>query len=264
MSSARTPAARHRDVEVLAPIEAVDVGALRVHLVAAAGVDDHQRARAPHEQRPHRHRDAVALVGRGALLPQRLRHDAEHRAAVEPEVAVEQRRELEVANSPPAPIPTPKHRSASASVRPARRARWTGWMNATSEPCAPSRGVSSIRRTPFAFSCASAARMSSTRSVMWCRPGPRFATYFAIGESSAVASSKFDRRLADRDEVRPHALRRDLLRRLDLEAERVAIERQGLRQDRPLRCRCDPGCGQSARGRTCRSSRSRATAPVRQ
>ena len=41
-----------------------------------------------------------------------------------------------------------------------------GWMNATSDPCAPGRGSSSIRRTPRAFSRASAARMSSTRSVM--------------------------------------------------------------------------------------------------
>ena len=42
-------------------------------------------------------RDAVAVVGRRALLPQRLRHDAEHGAAVEAEVAVQQRDQLEVA-----------------------------------------------------------------------------------------------------------------------------------------------------------------------
>src|SRR2546425_887779 len=37
-------------------------------------------------------------------------------------------------------------------------------------------------------------------------------------------------RFADRHEMRAHALRRDLFRRLDLEAERVAIERQRGRQ----------------------------------
>ena len=68
--------------------------------------------------------------------------------------------------------------------------------------------------------------MSSTRSVMWWRPGPRFATYFAIGESSAVASSSSMARLAGRDEVRADALRRDLLGRFDDEAERVAVERE--------------------------------------
>ena len=32
---------------------------------------------------PHAELDAIALVGRDAPLPERLRHDAEHRAAVE-------------------------------------------------------------------------------------------------------------------------------------------------------------------------------------
>ena len=72
--------------------------------------------------------------------------------------------------------------------------------------------------------------MSSTRSVMWCRPGPRFSTYFAIGESGAVASSSSSFGVADRQEMRAHALRRDLLGRLDLEPERVAIERERRRQ----------------------------------
>src|SRR6185437_2017716 len=110
---------------------------------------------------------------------QRLGDDAEHGAAVEAEVAVEKGRDLEIAES---------HQRACFS---STSTPWAlaGWMKATSDPCAPSRGDSSIRRTPFALSCASAARMSSTRSVMWCRPGPRFATYLAIGESSAVASS---------------------------------------------------------------------------
>ena len=217
-------------------VEAVDLLQLRVHLVAGAGVDDHQRPRrAPHQQRPHRHVDRVALVGRRALLPQRLRHDAEHRAAVEPEVAVEQRRE---SRSPELSL---EHARAAASARPARRARSTGWMKATSEPCAPSRGVSSISRTPLSLRRASAARMSATRSVRWWMPGPRFATYFAIGESSAVASSSSMRRLARRNEMRAHALRRHLLGRLDLEAQRVAIERERPAPGRRPRCRRDRG-----------------------
>ena len=108
--------------------------------------------------------------------------------------------------------------------------RADGWMNATSAPSAPGRGCSSISFAPRAFSCASAAWMSSTRSVMWWSPGPRLSTYFAIGESGAVASSSSSFDSPDRHEMRAHALRRHLLGRLDLEAERVAIERQRGRQ----------------------------------
>ena len=61
---------------------------------------------------------------------------------------------------------------------------------------------------------------------MWCSPGPRFATYFAIGESSAVASSSSMRGLAGRDEVGADALRRHLLGRFDDQPERVAVERE--------------------------------------
>ena len=72
--------------------------------------------------------------------------------------------------------------------------------------------------------------MSSTRSVMWCRPGPRRSRYLAIGESPLVASRSSSAASAGRDEVRPHPLRRYLLGRLDGQAERVAIEREGLFQ----------------------------------
>ena len=48
----------------------------------------------------------------------------------------------------------------------------------------------------------------------------------AIGDSGAVASSSSRLALADRHEVRPHLLARHLLGRLDLEPERVAIERE--------------------------------------
>src|SRR3954451_19303904 len=167
---------RQRQVEMLRPIERVDAGVLRVHGVADARVDDHQPLTS-NEQRPHREGNPVPLVGWRALLPQRFRNDPEHRAAVQAEVPVQQRREFQLAE---------RHACFSSTSTP-----WAlvGWMNSTRDPWAPGRGVSSINRTPRSFRRASAARISSTRSVMWCSPGPRFATYFAIGESSAVASS---------------------------------------------------------------------------
>ena len=61
---------------------------------------------------------------------------------------------------------------------------------------------------------------------MWWSPGPRLSTYFAIGESGAVASSSSSFDFTDRHEVRAHTLRRHLFGRLDVEAERIAIERQ--------------------------------------
>ena len=45
---------------------------------------------------------------------------------------------------------------------------------------------------------ASAAWMSSTRSVMWWMPGPRFSMNFAMGESGAVGFEQFEGRLAHR------------------------------------------------------------------
>ena len=123
-------------------------------LVAQPGVDDH-RPRAADEQRPHRQRDAVRSSGGALRRPQRLRHDAEHRAAVEPEEAVEQRDQLEVAERETRIDVRSMPRlggswlgavAATASARPARRARSTGWMNATSAPSAPGRGCSSISR----------------------------------------------------------------------------------------------------------------------
>ena len=46
----------------------------------------------------------------------------------------------------------------------------------------------------------------------------------------AVASRSSSADFAGRDEVRPHPLRRDLFWRLDRQAERIAIEREGLFQ----------------------------------
>ena len=69
---------------------------LRVHLVAAAGVDDHG-LRAADDERPQAQGNAVAIVGRQTRFPERARHDPEHRAAIELEEAVRDRDQLEVA-----------------------------------------------------------------------------------------------------------------------------------------------------------------------
>ena len=83
-------------------------------------------ARRADEQRPHAERDAVPLVGRRALLPQRLRHDAEHRAAVEAEVAVGEREQLEVAERRRAASSTPDRRRLLQLDQHAVRARRDG------------------------------------------------------------------------------------------------------------------------------------------
>ena len=98
MASGRHAGGRQRVRQVEVALEAVDLGLLRRHLVARARVDQH-RPRAAHQQAPHRHADPVALVGRRLLLPERLRHDAEHRAAVEVEEPVRDGDELDVAEA---------------------------------------------------------------------------------------------------------------------------------------------------------------------
>ena len=55
-------------------------------------------------------------------------------------------------------------------------------------------------------------------------------TYFAIADSGDVRFEQLELRLAHRHEVRPNVLRRDFFGRLDLEAKRVAIERERRRQ----------------------------------
>jgi len=70
---------------------------------AGPGVDDHQVVR-PNEQRPHRHRDPVALVRRGALLPQRLRHHSKHRSAIQPKIPRWQKPNLNLSKMHPLPL----------------------------------------------------------------------------------------------------------------------------------------------------------------
>ena len=67
------------------------------------------------QQAPHRERDPVALVGGDALAPERLGHDAEHRAAVEPLAAAFERVAAEAADLEGA--------SSSVIVRPPERSR---------------------------------------------------------------------------------------------------------------------------------------------
>src|SRR5687768_7516605 len=145
--------------EIPAAIDRVDVHALRVHLVADAGVNQQARGTVVDEERTRGELDPVAFVGRSPALPQRLGDDTEHRPPVEPEVAVEKRRQLQI---------TEADRRLHFADRSCFNSTSTpcvleGWMKATSEWCAPGRGTSSINLTPFAFSSASAETMSSTR-----------------------------------------------------------------------------------------------------
>ena len=84
-----------RVIQVARAIEAVDVAELLVFFVARTSIDDH-RPGAADDERPHGEQDPVALVGRSLGRPQRLRHDTEHRAAVEAEEAVVHRDQLQV------------------------------------------------------------------------------------------------------------------------------------------------------------------------
>ena len=217
MSSTPTPAVGERVVEVIAALEAVDVGALGVHLVAAAGVDEH-RPLAPHDERPHAEGNPVAIVGRQPPLPQRAGHDAEHRAAIEGEEAVGQRDELEVAKRV---RPGRVKRGTVAGARPAPTA---GCFSSTSTPL---RGRWMHERDQRALGArprrlvdqphaglpnsASAAWMSSTaqRDVVQARaalaPG-----IWRLANPARSLSSSSSMALADRHEVRAHLLRRHL------------------------------------------------------
>jgi hypothetical protein len=70
---------------------------LRVMLVTDSGVDEEEVPAAGDQQAVRGHADAVALVRRTGLLPERPRDHAEHRPAVQPEAAVAHQRQLEVA-----------------------------------------------------------------------------------------------------------------------------------------------------------------------
>src|SRR3954468_2348925 len=73
----------HREALGAVVLEAVDVSELLVFLVAGAGVDQDQARGVLDEQAAHSQLNSIALVGCDLFLPQRLRDNAEHRAAVE-------------------------------------------------------------------------------------------------------------------------------------------------------------------------------------
>ena len=77
--------------------DAINVRKLRVELVADARLDQDILRAGPHQQTVQAHRHAIAGVGWDLFLPQRLRHHAEHLAAVEREGAVGKGPDVEVA-----------------------------------------------------------------------------------------------------------------------------------------------------------------------
>ena len=222
-----SPASRQRVVEMLARDRRRRCHALRVHLVADAGVDDHRSARRGRasgriasgsgcDRRPGRASPTAASARRRTS---RRRRDGSSRRAA----SISSRSPS--ANRVRSTLPDPRGVACFSST--STPCALDGWMNATSEPCAPAAASRRSAARPR-FQLRERRAMSSTRSVMWCSPGPRFARNFAIGESVGGRLEQLDRGLAHRNEVRPHPLRRDLLGRLDLEPERVAVERQRL------------------------------------
>ena len=105
-------------------------------------------------------------------------------------------------------------------------------MNATSAPSAPGRGCSSISRDAARLQLRErgADVVDAQRDVV--QPGAALLDVLRDRRLRRGRLEQLEARLADRDEVRAHALRRDLLGRLDLEAERVAIERAAPPRDR--------------------------------
>src|SRR6059036_2850941 len=82
------PELRERIFELGTPVlpfvhDAVDVLELLLLLVAEPRVHKHEPVVVLDQEAAQRQRNAVALVGRNATLPQRFRHDPEHGAAVE-------------------------------------------------------------------------------------------------------------------------------------------------------------------------------------
>ena len=204
---------------------------LGVHLVADAAVDDHPAPLRLDQQRPHRQLDAVAIVGRRLLLPQRPRHDAEHRAAVEPEGAVVKR--SSAARSPERQsrcgVEVARRRGAACFSSTSTPCAADGWMNATSAPSAP--GPRLLVDEPHAARLQVRERradvLDAQRDVMDARDRAS-RRYLAIAESGAVASSSSS---ADCPAGMKCARTRwlaHLLGGLDSQAERVAIERQRL------------------------------------
>ena len=87
-ASAASPADASAWSRCAVAIDGVDVALLRVHLVADAAVDEHPAPVGLDEQRAHRQRMRLRSSGGDCDAHSGFGHDAEHRAAVEPEEPV--------------------------------------------------------------------------------------------------------------------------------------------------------------------------------
>ena len=98
-SSDRNPGRRQRSRQKLLVL--VDLAQLRRLLVADAGLDHDRMLAGAHDNRIQAEQDAVLLIGRSALLPERLGHHAEHGAAIELVSSIRADGQLEVAKLRP-------------------------------------------------------------------------------------------------------------------------------------------------------------------
>ena len=88
-----------RVIEMTLPRERVDVRLPGRHLVPGPAVNEQPAPIGFDEQRAHRQLNTMPIVGRRQLLPERPRDDPEHGPAVEPEPAVMEHRQLQVAEA---------------------------------------------------------------------------------------------------------------------------------------------------------------------
>jgi hypothetical protein len=79
-------------------LDGVDIALFPVPIRTEAALDQGNVVRSPHEEAVGRERDPVPLVRRKPLLPEHLRHDAEHRAAVQPELRAANEIDLEISD----------------------------------------------------------------------------------------------------------------------------------------------------------------------
>src|SRR6185503_16313389 len=169
------------------------------------------------EQRAHREHDAAAVVGRRLALPERARHDAEHRAAVDTERAVADRRELQ---------------AAERHLRDPLLDQATRGLLQLDEHTVRGRGMNEGHERPFGprpglFVHQPDAALLQLRQ-RGADVGAALVDVLRNRRLGRGRLEQFDGGLTGRDEVRPDALGVDLLGHLDLEAERVAEERERL------------------------------------
>ena len=107
-----------RVIEVTLPRERVEVRLLRRHLVPGPAVHEHPAPIGLDEQRAHRQLHTMPIVGRRQLLPERPWNDPEHGPAVEPEPAVMEHRELQVAEGEPFDVEHSAPAPRTVSARP--------------------------------------------------------------------------------------------------------------------------------------------------